>query len=324
MLHFGSEAANQRKFRARQQRWRLWVLFAAACAVLWCMRMLQRPEISHRIDAVFASNPKPLHADAPDSSIELVKESTFLAAPVSAGGSEEFLRSQRGIPVEGSSKPPAEPMADELFDLSSVEDNTYFRSEENPAWFAVLDYLKSTPGEGDLPIEVTYAQLIDQPDTYRGRAVAIRGTAMREELLDAPENNVGIDSYHRLIIRPQGGGVWPIVVYCLSLPPEFPSGDKIKAEVEVAGIFFKNWSYSWQGGLGLAPVVLANTFDWQPPSAIERRTTQFTAGNIVTIVVLSAALATLVGWFAWRQTRRPITSFGESHMVTLPTVEDQQ
>lgn len=117
---------------------------------------------------------------------------------------------------------------------------------------------------------VTYAQLLAQPDVYRGKIVTVQGRVLREESLDAPSNYVGITSYHRLVLRPSGGGVWPIIVYCLKLPDNFSHGDKFPVEVAVDGVFFKNWSYAWDEGLGLAPVILAKNISLHPaPPTVE-------------------------------------------------------
>jgi hypothetical protein len=40
-------------------------------------------------------------------------------------------------------------------------------------------------------------------------------------------------------------------VYALTLPDEFPQGDELRADVTVTGLYFKNWSYSYDDGLPL-------------------------------------------------------------------------
>ena len=84
--------------------------------------------------------------------------------------------------------------------------------------------------------------------------MTLRGTALREEPITARENDAGIDGYQRLWIAPDGGGRFPFVVYCLQLPEAFPRGDGLHEPVVVTGLFFKNWSYAYDGGMGLAPV----------------------------------------------------------------------
>ena len=56
--------------------------------------------------------------------------------------------------------------------LGEVQDNTYFRPAEAEAWFETLCKVRDTPaatlrtGAVD---HVSYAQLIRQPDVYRGQ-----------------------------------------------------------------------------------------------------------------------------------------------------------
>jgi hypothetical protein len=307
VLRFGTATTNRRKLTTGRDRWRLWMLFVAACMVLWCMRMLQRPDVSRRIDAVLTSTLENQAVRVPNENVDLAQVET------------EDVRSSSAIAFEGNELVPvAGEHFQSRFDLSAVRDNTYFRAEEYPAWFAIWDYLQDVKPEKldeQSTGEVTYAQLIDQPEIFRGNPVTIRGMAMRVEVLDAPDNDVGIESYFRLIIRPTGGGVWPIVLYCLELPPKFPRGEDLRADVEVVGVFFKNWSYSWQGGLGLAPVVLANSFDWQPASVVERPRTELTPQGVLVVVAIAGIMATIVGWYAWTQTRRPMASIGEHKIV---------
>jgi hypothetical protein len=90
--------------------------------------------------------------------------------------------------------------------------------------------------------------------------------------------------------------------------------------ITVNGIFFKNWSYSWQEGLGLAPVILAKTVEWQPAAIVKPSRTEVTLPGMVAVIAAGGALAAIVGWFAWRQTRRPTVPTGYRDVViSLPT-----
>ena len=48
-------------------------------------------------------------------------------------------------------------------------------------------------------------------------------------------------------------------MYCLELPEDFPESDDPAIDVTATGYFFKNLSYRWQDGLGIAPVILAKS-----------------------------------------------------------------
>jgi hypothetical protein len=97
-----------------------------------------------------------------------------------------------------------------------------------------------------------------------------------------------------------------MVMYVLELPVGFPRGDDIRANVTVDGLFFKNWSFPYEGGMGLAPVIVARSVQWQSPPAPRSRPAEPMDGHEVVVGVGVAAAAALV-FMAWvvRQTHRP-------------------
>ena len=78
--------------------------------------------------------------------------------------------------------------------LDTVQDNTFFREEEQDAWFAMLAELKKTESEhlSSEGTAITYAQLVSQPDVYRGRLVRISGEVLRVESVSPAKNELGI------------------------------------------------------------------------------------------------------------------------------------
>jgi len=236
------------------------MLVIALGLVLATMRQLGRPSTARRLEKLFTSRPS-------------------TAAPLAPNFETPLQQADQGQEEQGRREPvsPSSPVANgspdtdaSEVDLSQVEDKTYFRPAERKAWFSLFAKLQQADRSQllrDTCGEVTYVQFLQQPEVYRGRIVTIVGKVVREEIEQPAENQLGIDSYHRLWIQPQGGGQWPLVVYCLKLPAEFPRGENLRAPVTVTGYFFKNWSYAYQEGLGLAPVVLASQLQWQPPAA---------------------------------------------------------
>jgi hypothetical protein len=146
-----------------------------------------------------------------------------------------------------------------------VKDNATFLSVEQPAWFALLRQARelslSELAEQSIA-SVAYAQLVNQPDAYRGRSVQVTGRILRESTKPVAKNDFGIAELHQLILAPRGGGPWPIVVYAIELPTGFPRGDNLSEDVVVDGLFFKNWSFPYDGGMGLAPVLVTPTLAW--------------------------------------------------------------
>ncbi|MEM8947018.1 MAG: hypothetical protein AAGD11_17720 [Planctomycetota bacterium] len=199
--------------------------------------------------------------------------------------------------------------------LAAVRDNTYFRPAESKAWFGMfkrlLDGRRGQPVEDSFG-ELTYTQLLKQPDVYRGRVVTVRGVVRREELLRVPKNSLGLESYHRLWIEPVGGTDWPIVTYCLHLPEKFPRGDHLDAAVSVTGYFFKNWSYPWRDGLGIAPVVLSGEVSWTEPTtanAIAPKTRQ----SLPRTALIAGAIAAVAVYLTIRT-----TSFSRRSLASTP------
>ncbi len=284
MLRFDSKKSRSIDRSARRLRWRLWALWIALGLVLLVMRNLQRPETAHRLGQLF---PPPLSQTA---------QAVAIDAPLAIAAD---------------------------IDLSAIKDNARFLSKERPAWFALFAQLQARTSQqlaGAATAELTYAQLLGQPEVYRGRLVTVRGTVVREEVQQPAENDLGIETYHRLWLEPAGGGQWPLVVYVLDLPEQFPRGDKIRATILVRGFFFKNWSYPWQEGMGLAPVVLAREVGWSPP--VVQPPTELPTGRQTTMMVLGAtAFAGLAVWWAMRSTRRGDVSLEQGRGALPNTLE---
>ena len=252
MLRFSRVTETDTARAMRRMRVRSWLLVAALGLVVGAINWLRQPAIQQRTAAFFAPSASSLENDEGTESHLVLSSETVHAQ------SNQQLDPATPAATQGLSSG---------VDLSVIKDNTHFRAQENPAWFAILDSLRQSTlaaiAERSVG-EVTYAQFISQPDVYRGQVVSVRGTVIREERLDAPPNDLDLTGYHRLIIRPEGGGNWPIIAYVLELPTDFPRGDKPGKEVAVVGVFFKNWSYAWEQGLGLAPVLLAKSISAPP------------------------------------------------------------
>lgn len=308
MLRFGQQTTEKRRSNPSRERCRVWLMFAAACAVLWCIRFLQRPETVQKLDTIFNAVENADGQTKPQEGFEVVPVDEVILSPAANVKADDSLNTR--------------PTVVDAIDLSAIKDNTYFRSEENPAWFALWQNLSKGKAAPNPAAEVTYAQLLDQPDAYRGKLVTVSGTAMREELLDAPVNDIGIERYHRLIVQPDGGGNWPIIIYTLELPEKFPRGDGIRAKVSATGYFFKNWSYAWRDGLGLAPVIMAKSVSWTPVITSRKPTANVSARTTATVIAITAGLAVLVGYFAWRQSRRPPTVSNREIMIHYPEANE--
>ena len=147
-----------------------------------------------------------------------------------------------------------------------------FRDEENAAWFNLLGVWKHSD-EAELRRasigRISWLQLNEQSNEYRGELVTVLGTIRRAHRLEAVKNDLGIDGYYQVWLQPDDNPKRPIVVYCLELPQGFPSGMELAERARVSGFYFKRWLYKGQKDLETAPVLLAKTVAWKekPPVA---------------------------------------------------------
>lgn len=270
----------------------MWILILALGIVVGTIRHLHQPQTAEKLGVLFA----PVEAAEELEQAQVVMPSGKDSPPSQAKPPSPAAPAAVETEAEADGDP-----------LTRVRDNTYFRPAESEAWFELIAKLQVADAQQLQATslgELTYAQLVKQPQVYRGKVVTLRGTARREEEVEPAENSLVLSSYHRLVLQPAGGGQWPFVVYCLQLPAEFPRGESIQASVEVTGYFFKNWSYAWEDGLGVAPVVLAKGVSWQPIPTGKPRSTIPTVG-LAALVGGAAVLAGMVIWLAVRNSRSP-------------------
>ena len=241
------------------------------------MRHLQKQETIENLGRLFSlqeteattggqrnsSQPKELNLDAEDS-----RDSPLVS--ISRGEDASGGRDLSGFDESPDSQPTEAKGGGLPSKLDGVQDNAVFLNSETAAWLATLSeaqQVSATEMENASVGKVAYAQLLQQPEVYRGRVVTIHGTALREERLKPTKNDLGINTYHRLIVAPDGGGEFPFFAYVLSLPEKFPRGNEIRQRVVVHGYFFKNYSYATDAGMSVAPVIVAKAVQWQPISA---------------------------------------------------------
>lgn len=265
-------------------------------AVILLMRQVTQPASVQFLGQLFAPERRPVDADQTPVAIASARP---LATPVAPQSAVEQEAADAEAAAEAALWAP-------------VKDNAIFLAAEQPAWLALLervqgksldDLAKSSVGN------VAYAQLVNQPQVYRGKSVRVSGRVLRASAKPTPANKLGIKEYYQLTLAPRGGGEWPIVVYALGLPAGFPRGDDLQVDLAVDGLFFKNWSFPYDGGMGVAPVVVTPTLRWSAPVAAAPPTVEHASRFGDWRVLLGAVLAIkiTIGFICWAiwQTRRP-------------------
>jgi len=164
------------------------------------------------------------------------------------------------------------------FALDLVRDDALIsRSAERPIWFRLLERL-SQASPDDLQRQssgpIGYMQLFDQPRTYRGRIVTVRGTAVQAYRIDERYEETDVKGYYVFTLRPAGGPARPIIIYALELPTGFPAVGPLSSdgqtttlneELEFTGYFLKRMPYMARDGVNRAPLLLARGPGWSPP-----------------------------------------------------------
>jgi hypothetical protein len=199
--------------------------------------------------------------------------------------------------------------------LESVRDNTPSRRVERDAMFHLLALLEANDESSLRKASVgpvSFVQLYDQPDEYRGELVTIRGTLRRANRLRAPRNDYGVESYYQTWIQPADQPDAPIVVYCLALPDGFPTGMDLAEPVEITGFFFKRWAYMARDAMRTAPLLLARTVGWQKPVAPPPERVSYGVGPLILGVALAFVGSVLVSVYVYRVQKHPKVGGGQS------------
>lgn len=191
--------------------------------------------------------------------------------------------------------------------LAAIHDKTRFRAEESDAWFHLFAVLRAAD-----PAKLRRAsigriarlQLSEQSAAYRGELVTIRGVIRRAHRLTAPANAQGIAGYYQVWIQPDDSPEWPIVVYALEWPNDWPTGMHLSRPASVTGFYFKRWLYQAKDGLELAPVVLARGIDPVVAESSGLFSWSLWSGIAVVVAALLGA-AVIVSYVYKRTTRKP-------------------
>lgn len=149
--------------------------------------------------------------------------------------------------------------------LANVKDNTLgIRHDESDAFFYTLDHLRqfspeelahaANPG-------VQYLNVMHDPSIYRGQPLTITGELWRMYEFPASANDFGLTKLYEAWILTPDSGNRPFRVVCSSLGPNLSTKTALPIPVRVTGIFFKREGYDSQGGLHVAPTLLASQLD---------------------------------------------------------------
>ncbi len=246
-------------------------------------------------------------APPPPSSAQANSAATAAGLPAAEGATRTTngTNSAAAASTDRAAPSPASSVASVLsgvaeYYLGQIRDDTVFRTEEQDAWFNILDVLNRSDAAAiarQSAGAVTFAQLYRQSPLYRGRVVSTSGVVRQvDHYPRVAQNSAGIQAYYRLTFFPNDHRDTPMFVYCLSLPERFPVRTGIEEYVEVDAVFFKRWVYEGKGGLFTTPVLLAKEVRWQPrlPVREDPVVQPWAVGAIVAVAALFSAAVSAV------------------------------
>jgi hypothetical protein len=209
--------------------------------------------------------------------------------------------------------------------MQGILDNRVLRPEEHDAWFEIWDRLlgadhanPSLPRPGN----VSYTQLLAQPNEYRGRWISISGQARLGYYAPAAANEHELQGYYVIWLRvnddlasPPEGSNNVLAIYCVDLPPGFPTlGQRDSANgatpldnwMQFSGVLFKRWVYLSKRGPELVPLVLGRINHWEPVPVRQSVSQPPPQTWFVMVLFILATLIglTVAGW-VYLASRRP-------------------
>ena len=208
-------------------------------------------------------------------------------------------------PYASSSTPPpyaevARPEINKRY-LDVVKDNTVgVRRDESEVFYWLLDHARRVPTatmEQAAEREVQYINLMTEPDRYRGEPITIEGDLWRLYEFTARPNAYGVTKLYEGWVFTGDSSHHPYRIVCTSLPTGVEPGENLRKPVRITGYFFKREGYRSNGGVHVAPTLLARRISINPmPNGIPQTAgiLPYMVGTIMAVGM--ALLVTIVGF----------------------------
>ena len=237
--------------------------------------------------------PTPRGGLAPDSTRDLFDDEN-LEPPIDL----RRRRTPSRVPADAT-PPPYGEIAPVMIDkryLDVVKDNTIgIRRDESEVFYWLLDHARRVPSSaleraGDR--EVQYINLMTEPERYRGEPITIEGDLWRLYEFDAGKNDYAVSKIYEGWVFTGDSSNHPYRVVCTSLPSGIEPGENLRIPVRITGYFFKREGYRSNGGVHVAPTLLARRIGINPmPNGIP-----LTAGILPYMIgaIMAIGLALLV------------------------------
>ena len=256
--------------------------------------------------------------------------------PIDLRRRDEFTRNH----LTYDSQPATDEIAPVRIDkryLEVVKDNTIgVRRDEAEVFYWLLDHARRVPAaslQRAADREVQYINLMTEPDRYRGEPVTIEGDLFRLYEFEAGRNKYGVTKVYEGWVFTGDSSHHPYRIVCTSLPNGIEPGENLRKPVRITGYFFKREGYHSNGGVHIAPTLLARRININPmPNGIPLTSgiLPYMTGAIMAIGL--ALLVTVVGFAIGdgrasraemqRLQRHPQPSFVGIHLPETISVEE--
>lgn len=212
--------------------------------------------------------------------------STLVWAVLVAAGLLAGIAAAQPTDLPASRQPSREQLA-QLFETvpPKITEHRGLRVDDDPAYFGTFAYVRNADLES-LRAEAAqneayreaehdkrlphlryslFADLLNNPDWWQGKAVRLIGHANRVVTYDPGKNDIGISSVYESWVVSDSSLQYPATVVTLDVPPGTAIGESDAVGVDVTGIFFQLFTYKARDGLThYAPLILASR--WDPPA----------------------------------------------------------
>ncbi len=205
-------------------------------------------------------------------------------------------------------------LLDDIAKAVVVDDSPMGRPLEVPFWNELVSRVQAGGLSDAEATNVAHLELRAQPQSHRGKAVALSGRIRAARLQKSSNQVNGVEQYYELWIQPEDGSSIPVCAFALELPTDFPPLTEQYATMDIpirmVGYFFKCRSYLTESKkTQFCPVVLTDRPSVTIVAAKDSSIRTPSIGTFATILALASLLAAWIAVRVYRSTqliqRRP-------------------
>jgi hypothetical protein len=194
--------------------------------------------------------------------------------------------------------------------LGRVDQSSVWKGPDRLAFYRFMKIAPATQS-GDRPARASVVSLLQQPDVYLNRSVAVTASVARAIPHEGTDNPFGIEKYWELWLRPRDGSERPLVLFVSEVSAEIrqvgpdaslADGPAISAE----GVYLKRLTYRSASGSELAPAIVGRAIALraEPSATVSLRQAAGERPGGWGLVVISAAAGLVIGFLVFVRSRQ--------------------